>query len=1151
MPVRKILTLLKGDKRKNTPKSKKSPDKKRLILGIGSQWSGTLMLHRLLSEAGGIAMHPLVELHYFDTLFGIRDKRVLQDYTSDIYRREREKLDSEYGGKYINSSHETLFNSSRILSGIKNIADIDYYSLYEPLYENISVTGEITPEYMLLDEKEIAYMRSVLGEDTDILLIAMDPVDRFLRALAMTGEDISKPLDLKRLGEIISDMREWMRQQEKFADYRGTVERYSKYFSNIFIVSYEKILSEDEDHIKEFEKFIGRELRRGTMTSIIEDERRGYSTLDTDSDAEYLLRKRFADSLDYLKSRFGNIYEKSKPSIPSRLTSEIAFLEKTPLFDRDYYIKNCSDLQYSGMKPCEHYAMIGKFAGCNPNRWFDTVRYRISSSIDSDINPLIDYAQRGWREDIDPSADFDISEYIRKYGEYIGESEPLTYHIVEGASRGFTPISSKNLSTVIIDPNSSVLKELSPDIYSVVSFADIKNTTDIPKIYNPENLKISFVIPDFKAGSGGHMTIFRISRYLEIFGHEITIWIYDPSWHESEDEAYEDIIYHFQTLKAEVKFADENFINKARGDIVVATAWNTAWIAKSAVNFKRAFYFVQDYEPMFYPEGSRRILAEKSYQLGLDVISAGEWLKSIMENRYSLFCRSFHLAADKDIFYPPEKKAPSTLQRIAFYGRYFTDRRAVELGLAALEILAKRGIKFHLDLFGADFSHIKKAPYSLAIHGVLSPEELAKLYRQADIGMVFSMSNYSLVPLEMMRCKLPVIECETKSTKTVYPEGCVAFAKLDAEAIADKIEEMINSNEMREEIAQKAYHWANRFEWEESAREVEKAFTQRLEKFSFEKISSKRSNTPFTSIIIPTLNGGELFKKVIDSVFAQKVPWSFEVMVIDSDSDDGTWEYIQSRKDIRSYRIKRSEFNHGATRNYGASLSRGEYILFLTQDAVPSKGWLYNLVAPMIHCGSAAGAFGRHKAHRDASYFTKIMIENHFERLRELPLCVSIDSDKNRYERDISYRQMLHFFSDNSSCLRKSVWEKIPYPEVPYGEDQLWAQAVLDAGYSKIYAYGSIVYHSHDYYANEQYERSLIDGDYFRYFWGYSSVGGDIGTEIAKTKAEIEKLGKEAGLNRYKIENRIEIEEARLRGLFDGERREKSMFEGFERCIKR
>jgi rhamnosyltransferase len=54
-------------------------------------------------------------------------------------------------------------------------------------------------------------------------------------------------------------------------------------------------------------------------------------------------------------------------------------------------------------------------------------------------------------------------------------------------------------------------------------------------------------------------------------------------------------------------------------------------------------------------------------------------------------------------------------------------------------------------------------------------------------------------------------------------------------------------------------------------------------------------------------------------------------------------------------------------------------------------------------------------------------------------------------------------FANSSSVIRRAVWEKIPFPEVEFAEDQAWAEEVLKAGYKTIYAANSVVFHSHSY----------------------------------------------------------------------------------------
>lgn len=40
----------------------------------------------------------------------------------------------------------------------------------------------------------------------------------------------------------------------------------------------------------------------------------------------------------------------------------------------------------------------------------------------------------------------------------------------------------------------------------------------------------------------------------------------------------------------------------------------------------------------------------------------------------------------------------------------------------------------------------------------------------------------------------------------------------------------------------------------------------------------------------------------------------------------------------------------------------------------------------------------------------------------------------------------MHFYSDNNSAMARSVWKEIPYPEVDWGEDAVWAWGALQAG---------------------------------------------------------------------------------------------------------
>jgi len=233
------------------------------------------------------------------------------------------------------------------------------------------------------------------------------------------------------------------------------------------------------------------------------------------------------------------------------------------------------------------------------------------------------------------------------------------------------------------------------------------------------------------------------------------------------------------------------------------------------------------------------------------------------------------------------------------------------------------------------------------------------------------------------------------------------------------------------------------------------------------------------SVIVPTKNGGEIYKKVLDKILLQKLDESYEIIIIDSGSKDNTVAYTKEKQkvyeNLKIIEINPSEFGHGKTRNYGASLAQGEFLLFLTQDALPyDENWIFEMIKPFELSENIVGVFGKHLAYDECDVFEKHNLQIHFDNFGEGIIVYKME-DKERYDNDEGYRHLLCFYSDNASAMRKSIWMDIPYKDVNFAEDQLWAKTIIEQGYSKAYASNAIVYHSHNYSFKERLMRSYDD----------------------------------------------------------------------------
>ncbi len=239
-------------------------------------------------------------------------------------------------------------------------------------------------------------------------------------------------------------------------------------------------------------------------------------------------------------------------------------------------------------------------------------------------------------------------------------------------------------------------------------------------------------------------------------------------------------------------------------------------------------------------------------------------------------------------------------------------------------------------------------------------------------------------------------------------------------------------------------------------------------------VSEKESNfqTVEVSIVIPTKNAGHNLAKTLDIIFKQKTNRNYEVLIIDSASTDETLT-ICADYDVRLLQITEKEFNHGLTRNYGVYNSRGEYVILMVQDAIPSdEYWLENLIKHFDD-PKVAGVYCRQIPNEDTDALTKRQLNNWITARNES--VKSFISDWNAYIKLPPMDKYVFTNFDNvCSCVRKKIWEDYPFPKTEFAEDLYYSQKVLEAGYKIVFEPTASVYHSHNRSMFYEYSRTYI-----------------------------------------------------------------------------
>jgi len=248
-------------------------------------------------------------------------------------------------------------------------------------------------------------------------------------------------------------------------------------------------------------------------------------------------------------------------------------------------------------------------------------------------------------------------------------------------------------------------------------------------------------------------------------------------------------------------------------------------------------------------------------------------------------------------------------------------------------------------------------------------------------------------------------------------------------------------------------------------------------------------SAPRASVIILTKNEEANVGRCLDGVFAQKVDFPFDVIVVDSGSTDRTLEIIRGY-DVKLLEIPPEQFDHGLTRQFGAERGTGEFVVTIVADAAPvGETWLANLLKPFAEDAKIAGVYGGQIARENCDPFNAAQLRAWITG-REKRVVHRLPEGARLADMPPEKRRETVIFDDINSARRRSILEKFPFPGCEYAEDLAWAWDVLSAGYTLVYEPTAKVVHSHRRTLSYAFKKRFLDQRFLALYFGMALYAG-------------------------------------------------------------
>ncbi len=230
----------------------------------------------------------------------------------------------------------------------------------------------------------------------------------------------------------------------------------------------------------------------------------------------------------------------------------------------------------------------------------------------------------------------------------------------------------------------------------------------------------------------------------------------------------------------------------------------------------------------------------------------------------------------------------------------------------------------------------------------------------------------------------------------------------------------------------------------------------------------KMNTLPKVDVVIPTFHPDkEEVRKLLVRLMEQSVKPAHLLII---NTEESFWDPAITKgiPEAEVFHISKAHFDHAGTRNMGAGFSNADYILYMTQDAIPvDKKLIENLLLP-FRMPTVKISYARQLPKNDCGIIER------FTRSFNYP-----DKSHVRRRADLKRFGIKTYFCSNVCAMydRLYLMELHGFEEpCIFSEDMVFAAKTIKDGNEVAYAAGARVLHSHNYTASQQFHRNFDNG---------------------------------------------------------------------------